>query len=495
MAIITASGVSFEFANGHVLFRSLSFSLDGLTALVGPNGVGKTTLARLITGALEPSSGSIWRNAPVTFLPQREEPPDISVAELLAPDYSWSSLGEKLLDGIGLELPCSALSGGQWMRVRLTRALGEQFLILDEPTNDLDRAGREAVLNFLRYRKGGALLISHDRELLGLCENFLELSNQGLAKFSGGWEAYLKARDRERAQLFRHLEAAERKRDAAESERAEKLARQEKRNRRGAAAGAKGGIPKIILGGLKRRAQVTTGKLEVETLAEANQAAREAKEALGELKLEPVMYADIVGQEIPARKLVAEARDFNIRLGRWLYADLTFSWRGNIRLALKGGNGSGKSTLLKAVLGAEFESRGELKRGVLNTLYVDQRCGQLEEEKSVYDNVRACSSFTESEIRNGLAKFLFAKEAAFRAASDLSGGERLRAALAKGFLTTEKPELLVLDEPTNNLDLKNIEFLESFVKEFKGALILVSHDEHFLKNCGVEEEFAIEPGS
>lgn len=292
--------------------------------------------------------------------------------------------------------------------------------------------------------------------------------------------------------MFRNLEAAERKRDAAESERAEKLARQEKRNRRGAEAGAKGGIPKIILGGMKRRAQVTTGKLDVETLAEANRAARDAKEALGELKLDPVMYADIIGQEIPAQKLVAEAQEFNIRLGRWLYAhDLTFSWRGGIRLALKGCNGSGKSTLIKAILGEEFESRGELKRGSLNTLYVDQRCGQLEEEKNVYDNVRACSSLTESEIRNGLAKFLFAKEAAFRAVSDLSGGERLRAALAKGFLTTEKPELLVLDEPTNNLDLKNIEFLEGFVKEFKGALILVSHDEHFLRNCGVEEEFSI----
>lgn len=155
MAIITASGVSFEFANGHILFRNLSFSLDGLTALVGPNGVGKTTLARLITGELEPGSGSIRRSAPVSFLPQREVPPEISVAEFLAPDYAWSPLGDRLLGGISLEQACSSLSGGQWMRARLSRVLDEQFLILDEPTNDLDRAGREAVLRFLRSRKGG----------------------------------------------------------------------------------------------------------------------------------------------------------------------------------------------------------------------------------------------------------------------------------------------------------------------------------------------------
>lgn len=125
--------------------------------------------------------------------------------------------------------------------------------------------------------------------------------------------------------------------------------------------------------------------------------------------------------------------------------------------------------------------------GDLVTLYIDQSCHQLDDNKSIFENIRDVSSLTESEIRNGLAKFLFTKESVFQKAGELSGGERLRATLAQGFLCAEKPELLVLDEPTNNLDLANIEFLEELVREFRGALIVISHDEVFLENCRVTQ--------
>lgn len=488
-SILTATGVSFEFPNGQVLFQDLRLSLPaGLSALVGPNGAGKTTLARLLTGALRPSEGSVRRNASVTFLPQREEPPAQTVAEYLLSGYSWSRQGERLLEGIGLDSLCSHLSGGQWMRVRLARALDDQYLILDEPTNDLDREAREAVHTFLKAREGGALLISHDRELLGLCGQIFELSNQGLQEYGGGWANYEAERKRERASLTQALAEAERKRDAAGRDQHEKQERQEKRNRRGAAIAAKGGIPAIIAGGLKRRAQATTGKVHSATLERAEEAAIAAKKALEGLKIDPVMYAGLMSEPLPNQKLVAEAKDFNIHRGHWLYKqNLNFSWRGNLRLAIKGGNGSGKSSLIKALLGEKMETRGELKVGDLRALYLDQRCAQLEEGKTVYENIRAASELDESEIRNGLAKFLFAKEAAFRRVEDLSGGERLRAALARAFLRKHKPELLILDEPTNNLDLQNIEFLEGLVSAFCGPLLVISHDEIFLENCGIEE--------
>lgn len=492
-SIVIASGVSYEFANGRELFRNLNFALDAkLAALVGPNGVGKTCLANLIAGNLEPTEGVIRRMAPAKLLPQRQEAPRSSVMEYLFAAYEWSLPAEKLLQGIDRHASCADLSGGQWMRVRLACALNNQFLILDEPTNDLDRDGRQAIIQFLQDHKSGALLISHDRECLRICDAILELSNHGLAKFGDGWSAYAEAKEREGERMRAALERAKRARDSALGDRAAQKARLDKRNRRGAKSAAAGSMPKILLGARKRRAQAACGKLDSATLERSENAVQAAQEALRDIKMDPVMYADLLGGDIPAQRLVAEASGFNIRFKNWIYADdLDFSWRGSVRVALQGTNGSGKSTLLKALLGREFDTRGRLRRGDLVALYLDQACGMLDDAASVFENVRAVSAASESEIRNGLAKFLFAGEAVFRKVSELSGGERLRAALARGWLGAQKPELLVLDEPTNNLDLMNVQFLEQVVGGFRGALLVISHDRDFLQNCGVSQELVV----
>jgi ATPase subunit of ABC transporter with duplicated ATPase domains len=428
----------------------------------------------------------------VKLFPQRKEPERVTVGEFLCVDREWSLLRERLLGKIDRQAICTTLSGGQWMRVRLACALDDQFLILDEPTNDLDDDGRKSLTQFLQEREGGALLISHDRGCLQLCEEIFELSNRGLARFGGGWSAYTRARECERERLSAALEGAKRERDAALANRVDQRVRQDKRNRRGAVSATRGGMPRILLGDRKRRAQTTSGKLDCTTLDRSTSAVREAYEALTEMKIDPVMYADVIGHEIPAQKLVAEALGFNVRFRDWIYRqDLDFTWRGNVRIALRGANGSGKSTLVKALLGGVFETRGRLRRGDLVTFYLDQWCSLLREQQSVLENVSAVSQASESEIRNGLAKFLFANDAVFQRVSELSGGERLRASLARGLLSTHKPELMVLDEPTNNLDLVNIQFLEQVVRQFRGALVVISHDEEFLKNCGVSQELIV----
>ena len=219
---------------------------------------------------------------------------------------------------------------------------------------------------------------------------------------------------------------------------------------------------------------------------------RAAHEAFAALKVEPVMYSEAIGRALPAQKLVAEADAFNIRLHDWLYpTDLDFSWRGNLRLAVKGTNGSGKSTLLRAVLGDQFTTRGELRRGELTHVYIDQQRSALNEEESVFDNARAVSSDSDIELRNRLARFLFVGESVFQPIRTLSGGERLRAALARGLLGAQQPELLILDEPTNNLDRANVDFLANVVRDFQGAVIVVSHDEHFLRRCRITEEMIL----
>lgn len=494
-SIITARDVSLELPGGRILFQNINFSLDTkLTALVGPNGVGKTCLAKLISGEYEATTGSIQRTTQVGFFAQREPPPSISVSEYLTNNYEWSLLKEKLLLSIDRDQLCDKLSGGQWMRVRLAKVISDQYLILDEPTNDLDRDGREAILQFLSECPNGIFLISHDRECLQFCNTILELSNKGLEKFNGDWQSYEEQKEKNIKKLEANLRLATRNRDQALIQRNEKLAKQEKRNRRGAKIGERGGIPRIILGGMKRRAQATTAKIDVATLDKAQDGVREAYKAYQNLKLNPMMYAEISGSPIPNQKLVAEAFEFNIRYKDWLFKkNLNFAWRGNIRLALKGKNGSGKSSLLKAILNqSSGEIHGKIRSGNLKTLYIDQRGESLNDNLSLFENVRENSRLDQSELRNQLAQFLFAEESVFQKIDSLSGGERLRASLAKGLLSNEKPELLILDEPTNNLDLKNIEFLENLVREFKGALIVISHDEVFLENCNISEIYEVE---
>lgn len=492
-SIVVLRGVSFELPNGRRLFSDLNLVLeDKLSALVGVNGVGKTVLAKLLAGEIAPTSGQVQRHSAIVRLPQREEPPSISVGDYLAADYVWSLTADRLLSGIDWESPCTILSGGQWMRVRLARALTADFSILDEPTNDLDRDGRDAVRDYLCARNGGALLISHDRECLAHCEDILELSNQGIAKYEGGWAKYLQSKLHERERLEARLASAKRERDAALAESAAKTVAQEKRNRRAAERARHGGIPKILLGARKRRAQQTSGKLHALGHERAQAAINEARATLTQMKLEPVIYADIAGDSIASQKLVAQASGFNIYFHSWLYAaDLDFTWRGNARVALRGPNGSGKSTLLKALQGAEFKTRGRLSRGNLATLYIDQRCGFLDDNRSVLDEVRAQSAGSAEGTRAALARFLFTGDDVFRKVGELSGGERLRVALASGFLKSDARELLLLDEPTNNLDLANIEYLERIVREFRGAVVIVSHDDTFLERCGVSQELML----
>lgn len=492
-SIITVSGVSFELPNGRILFQNISFSLNAkLTALVGPNGVGKTCLAKLIAGELESTVGRIRKNGAVTYFPQRETPNSLSVEDYLASRYSWSLLGEKLLAGIDRSTLCSNLSGGQWMRVRLAATIRDSFLILDEPTNDLDRKAKEILYHFLGEYQSGVLLISHDREILELCEEVLELSNKGLEKYGGGWHFYGEEKERERNQLFNELGKARCERAAAKSERMAQVQRQEKRNREGKKFAQKIGMSKIEIGAKKRQAQATTGKTNTFTLDRANKKTNEVYTAYEEIKVDPMMYAELIGVEIPNSKLVAEAMDYNVFFDHWLYEkDLNFSWRGNIRLGIKGANGSGKSTLIRAILGNQLKTKGELRLGKLKTLYLDQQCSTLDENQSVFENVRAISNKSESEIRNELAKLLFTGDSVFQTVHSLSGGERLRTALARGLLAEEKPELLVLDEPTNNLDLGNIKFLENLISQFQGAVIIISHDETFLTRCGVDADLML----
>jgi ATPase subunit of ABC transporter with duplicated ATPase domains len=164
-------------------------------------------------------------------------------------------------------------------------------------------------------------------------------------------------------------------------------------------------------------------------------------------------------------------------------------------VCISGRNGSGKTTLLNLLTGfksLEGKTSGSLKLGGVEYGFVDQHSVLLDEELSVLDNVRAGSAQSVASMRNLLAQFLFAGDKALQGVSTLSGGERLRACLAKILLREPAPQLLILDEPTNNLDIMNLEFLEEALSRFQGAILVISHDLTFLKGIGVAEELHLE---
>lgn len=503
--MFSLSHISYEIG-GRSLFQSLQLELGSAKyGLVGPNGVGKSTLAKLMAGLLEPDDGFIRRPSSVSYLSQREEPPDCSVIEYLDDEGAGFSksrfMVRSLLSKIEDESPLRSLSGGEWMRVRLAKvaAQAESFVILDEPTNDLDRDGKEAVLDFLRSHEGGILLISHDREALRTMNEILELSNQGLQRFGVNFDDYTDLREAEDARLADHLRQSKKERDKTEREMHEKIARQEKRMREGKKAADKGGLPRILLGARKRKAQQSMGRIVHRETGVTARSQEKATSAWSDMKIDPFIRFDFEAAKPSPSKIHFNVLDLSLDLppptGTLWQRPLTFVIKGSERWHLRGANGVGKSTLLKILLGQDAPhvriTQGHVRRGSSHLVVLGQSDHGFHHDRPLLEDLLETSRFSATDLRNELAFFGFTGQQALQPSGSLSGGEYLKAALAKAFLGPTIPDLIVLDEPTNNLDLGSIELLETALRRFQGGLLVVSHDADFAGNIGITHELIL----
>ncbi len=532
-----ASGLAYVFPDGAPLFAGLDFSLErGLTGIVGPNGTGKSTLLKLLAGKLEPAAGAVTVCGAAALLEQNAfARADGTVAEALGVAARLDALariaaGETapelfaLADGhwdlreavtaalarlgaghVGLDRRFATLSGGEAVKTRLAGLLLAEpdLLLLDEPTNNLDADGRRSLLEFLRGWRRCAVFVSHDRELLGLADRILELSNRGLAVYGGNYEFYAEARSGEEEALERRITSAREEVKRERRELRESLERQAHRMAAGKRRGRKGGIPKIILGGLKRQAERTMGKLKNAHEDILAGAAERLKAARSGVRKRNLISVDLPLTEVPKGKLLLEARGVNYRYpgapAPLLARGLDLRLAGPERVALAGPNGSGKSTFLRLALAAASGAApagltGELSVRTGRLACLDQRLDLLSDGQTLLQNItRFAPEMKEEDRRLRLARFLFREDDVFRRAGTFSGGERLRAALACLLSGAEPPRLLMLDEPTNNLDLDGIERLESALANYRGALLVVSHDEEFLRNIGAERRLELQP--
>jgi ATPase subunit of ABC transporter with duplicated ATPase domains len=504
-AQISVRSLSYELPHGDQLFHSISFTLSkSRYGLVGPNGVGKSTLAKILAGHLHASGGELEISQSVLYLAQEETPPDLSIGEYL--QALWESpavqepLWSQLIGDLSLETSLKVLSGGEWMRVRLVYSLAftPGLLILDEPTNNLDKEAREFLILFVRAYPRSLLVVSHDRGVLREMDKILELSNQGMSAYGGNYDFYAGQKDQERELQAKRLDEARRDKKKKEREHHEKIDAQEKRMRRGKAIADKGGIPRIVAGALKRQAQETHNRIHVNEEKRVEKSRDEFTDLWKSQKLENSLRLHLPQTSIPQGKLVFEIDEFNFKYPSQEYlwsAKLSLIMQGPRRWALAGENGAGKSTLISLLLSQGLEPRGEavgkVKRAEIPWAFLDQKYEVLRRDQTVLENVMETTGKDLEEIRNQLAHFQFYGEKVHQKIESLSGGEKLKASLAKILLADPAPQFLILDEPTNNLDLISLEVLEKALQAFEGALLVVSHDEDFLSAIGVENIISI----
>ncbi|QCI64040.1 ABC-F family ATP-binding cassette domain-containing protein [Phreatobacter stygius] len=528
-ALLTLRNLSYSTPDGRELFQGLNLSLGRERyGLIGRNGVGKSTLMTLMAGALGPKTGAVLRHGSLRQLRQSVQVASgemvadaLGVSEALArlalvsagrggieamQDADWTleaRLSEAMarmdLAGIGLDRPLATLSGGQRTRLALAAILVDppDLILLDEPTNNLDRDGRVAVARFLGEWRGGAVVVSHDRELLRHMDRMVELTSLGVTTYGGNWDLYAERKANELAAAERDLAVAER--DAGEAARKAQVAaeRQARKDGAGKRSRAKAGQSKLLLDARQDRAEKTLGRGN--RLADRQRAAAAGALQTARAKMETVrtLAFSVGAVRLPAGKTVLAFDQVTGGPvpGRAIIHDLSFAIVGPERVAVTGPNGSGKSTLLRLATGALQPFAGSVVQA-RRSVMLDQQMSLLDPDRSILDNFRRLNpGCNDNACRAALARFLFRADAALRRVGELSGGEILRVGLACTLGGGDPPDLLILDEPTNHLDIASITAVEAALGGFDGALLVVSHDEDFLSAIGVTRRIVLSQAS
>lgn len=513
-----ARNLTYALPDGRALFSNLELVLHhGACALVGRNGIGKSVLARLLAGQLPPTQGHIERHGSIAYVAQRRSAGRGSVAQLLgcaprlaalqriaagscAPEdfdavgNDWD-LPQRLqqwfirfgLDPLALHADNRQLSGGELARLDLIAALWREpdHLILDEPSNHLDGTARRHLAEFIAQWRGGLLLVSHDRTLLEGVQAIHHLDSLGLHRYGGNYGFYAATRRQEQETLATQIAQGKVALRRDQREQRAVLERQQQRLARGKRARRSANQAKVLLDHKEERSAHTLGRLadahtaRVQRQAERLQALERQREVITDLRLE------LPAPPVSGTRTVIEVEGLWFGYDQPLLRDIELRILQGERCALRGANGSGKSTLLHLLTGALQPARGTV-RVSLPWALIDQHTTLLDAAQSPLENFRRLApGLRESDYHHRLARLRLDALCATVPVRQLSGGERLKTALACALLGPAPSPLLLLDEPTNNLDLDALAALEAALGEYQGTLLVISHDAYFLDAIGI----------
>lgn len=518
--MFTLQQVSYLHPNKDLLFDRIDLTIPAhaKAALIGNNGAGKSTLLKLLAGILTPASGNIHTGGQPYYIPQHfGQYNDLTITQALQIDHKIKALHSILegdvseanmtllnddwsieersaeallhwgLQDFPLSQPMSTLSGGQKTKVFLAGiAIHEpDIILLDEPSNHLDSHGRALLYELIENTTATLIVVSHDRQLLQLPDQVYELSKKGITLYGGNYDFYLAQKQIENNAMAQDLKSREKAlRKAKETER-ETMERQQKLDARGKRKQEKSGLPTISMNTFRNNAEKSTARtkgMHEEKVGQLTDALNELRKELPDIDK---MKLGFENANLHKGKLLINAQNINFSYQQstlWS-APLSFQINSGERLCIKGLNGSGKTTLIKMILGYLAPTTGALSSQAGKTVYIDQDYSLINNQLTVYDQAQVFnhSALQEHEIKIRLTRFLFTKEYWDKPCSTLSGGEKMRLLLCCLTIDQQAPDMIILDEPTNNLDIQNVEILTAAINAYDGTLIVISHDQYFLE--------------
>lgn len=516
--------LNYSLPNGKVVFHNLDLSItERTTGLVGKNGIGKTTLLNLITGEIKPASGSITTVGKVAYLPQNYAfPAHINISEALGIQEKLSAM-QRILNGssaendfvifnedwtlqertqqnlqafglshLELNRSIGSLSGGEITRLMLMKTFtsAANILLLDEPTNNLDAAARKLVYENIQTWQGIILVVTHDRTLLNQLEQIIELTILGAQVYGGNYQAYLAQKALETAAKYQQLRDAEKFMEQTQKSMQASREKHDQNRAKGRKQRITGKIDKLSANAAQGRSERNQRRMATKEERMLIAAQSQVKAAKEKVEILDEINIDLPKTNVPNGKLILKIENLTFAYPaqtQSLIKDFSLIITGPERIAITGNNGSGKTTLIKLILGKLQPSSGKISLSVERVSYLDQQAQLLAPKLTLLENFMQINpTVKEQEARSYLAQFLFKNVDALKLVETLSGGEKLRALLACVLMSNQPPQLLILDEPTNHLDLTSIASIESALNCYQGALLVISHDQTFLENIGVQ---------
>ncbi|WP_279113673.1 ABC-F family ATP-binding cassette domain-containing protein [Bacteroides acidifaciens] len=450
---------------------------------------------------------------------------------LLDDDWNIEERSVAALDswGIGhpLSYPLHLLSGGEKTRVFLAgmNIHTPSVILMDEPTNHLDSSGRQRLYDWVEKWRSTLLIVSHDRTLLNLLPEICELEKHQITYYGGNYEFYKEQKALMQEALQQRIDEKEKALRAARKVARETAERRDKQNVRGEKANIKKGIPRIVLNALQGKSEKSTSKLNGVHQEKAEKLTDERNQLRGSLSPTATLKTDFNSSSLHNGKTLVTAKNINFgyypnqndndsqnendnpsenntfdssnssKLPAQLLwqAPISFQLKSGDRLRIEGTNGSGKTTLLKIITGQLEPQEGTLTRADFSYVYLNQEYSIIDDRNSILEQAYAFNSrnLPEHEIKIILNRYLFPAPEWDKSCRKLSGGEKMRLAFCCLMISNNTPDMFILDEPTNNLDIQSIEIITNTIKKYTGTVIAISHDNYFIREIGVDQHIAL----